>query len=308
LIAVDMDIDTTEVDREITKMEQRITALDAKLMPDRTVDGTIMRASVVAQKELIRLKRKRGDILGGKPQTDVTPAEPATPPPAVLREPFRITPTDVVRKRVDTGVPASKELQNELNTIFEKHAEADAIAWIEDEFHRHLQNCKDIKADRDTRYSQGAYISMLMVLARMNVETNAIAEFQRNRRVELQKRIAALESQLAFLQARSDEGRKLSKTIRQRRDKDGNLVADVFVEAPPLSVLEERIANLEARPTVKYLGVWKEGKSYVSGSMVTDRGSVWHCARATMQRPGSPPPNDDWVLACKRGQDGKGVR
>ena len=69
--------------------------------------------------------------------------------------------------------------------------------------------------------------------------------------------------------------------------------------------LRQRIAELEARPSVKYLGVWREDKVYSSGSMVTDQGSVWHAERATMTRPGT---SNDWVLAVKRGRDGKGAK
>jgi hypothetical protein len=286
--------------------------------------------------ETVQITRPPDDVPSGAHVSDgnmkTANFGPATPPPAVLREPFRIAPNNVVRKQVDTGVPSGKKLQDEFNAIFEKHAEADAIALIEDEFHGHLQNCKDIKADRATRYSQGNYISTLMVLARMNVEIRTIVEFQRNRRVELQKQIAALESQLASLQARSDEGRKLSKTITSRRDKDGNLVADVFVEAPPLSALEERIANLEAegikfavvplhqqirtlearaatleaRPWPKYEGIFETPKHYPEASFVTHDGSVWY-ANEDVQ--GDVPGfSRKWVLAVKHGRDARGVR
>lgn len=62
-----------------------------------------------------------------------------------------------------------------------------------------------------------------------------------------------------------------------------------------------RLEALEARPAVKYLGVYQQGKAYGAGNMVTDAGSVWHADRATMARPGS---SDDWTLAVKRGRDG----
>lgn len=272
----DLDFDTTEVDREIAKLEQRMDALGAKIMkPDRTADSTIIHAQIVVGEELRRLQQKRGDILGGKQAADVPPVAIApTPTPAVLREPFRITPKDEVRKKVDTGAPSSEENQRELQAIFDKHADADPLAVIEDEFQGHFEHCKEVDANRGALYSEGIYIATLMVLARMNIEMHAIAEFQRDRRRAIEARLDAFESQVPSLQTR---------------------------EAAP-SALEERIAALEARPTVKYLGVWKEGKAYVGGSMVTDKGSVWHADRATMQRPGA---SDDWVLAVKRGADGK---
>ena len=69
--------------------------------------------------------------------------------------------------------------------------------------------------------------------------------------------------------------------------------------------LKQRITELEQRPTVKYVGIWREGKVYASNSMVTDQGSVWFTERATLTRPGS---SDNWVLAVKRGRDGKDGR
>jgi hypothetical protein len=69
--------------------------------------------------------------------------------------------------------------------------------------------------------------------------------------------------------------------------------------------LEKRIAELEARPTVKYLGVYQQDKAYGSGSMVTASGGIWYANRATCDRPGS---SDAWTLAVKRGADGKDAR
>lgn len=66
--------------------------------------------------------------------------------------------------------------------------------------------------------------------------------------------------------------------------------------------LKQRVADLEARPVVKYLGTWAEGTEYREGSMVTHDGSTWHCSGATRDRPGASP---FWTLAVKRGRDGK---
>ena len=67
--------------------------------------------------------------------------------------------------------------------------------------------------------------------------------------------------------------------------------------------LHERIAALEARPVVRYMGVFAPGRSYPEGAMVTHGGSVWHAEKLTASTPGSSP--EDWVLAVKRGRDGK---
>lgn len=63
--------------------------------------------------------------------------------------------------------------------------------------------------------------------------------------------------------------------------------------------LEKRVAELEARPTLKYCGVWEKDWTYQPGNFATDQGGVWHCNTATKDRPGS---NMTWTLAVKQGK------
>lgn len=68
--------------------------------------------------------------------------------------------------------------------------------------------------------------------------------------------------------------------------------------------LEAHVIKLEQQPTMKYLGVWNLERTYFIGDFVTDDGSLWHCDKAcTGVRPGD---GVCWVLAVKRGRDGKG--
>ena len=67
--------------------------------------------------------------------------------------------------------------------------------------------------------------------------------------------------------------------------------------------LEARIKVLEARPTPEYKGIWATGTSYAEGSMVTHGGSVWHCNRATTDKPGDG--SAAWTLAVKHGKDAR---
>ncbi len=82
----------------------------------------------------------------------------------------------------------------------------------------------------------------------------------------------------------------------------GRVVADLGSQ---IVALEERVRTLEARPTVKYLGVWDPGRQYDEGNMVTRSGSVWHCNEPTNSEPGA---SNAWVLACKRGRNGRDAR
>lgn len=72
-----------------------------------------------------------------------------------------------------------------------------------------------------------------------------------------------------------------------------------------VAALEQRIAELEARPALKYLGTHAHGKRYSPGECCTHRGSLWHANRTTTATPGE---SDDWTLCVKRGSDGKDAR
>lgn len=70
--------------------------------------------------------------------------------------------------------------------------------------------------------------------------------------------------------------------------------------------LRKEIAELKARPSLKYEGVFDAQKVYTVGSFVTDDGSLWCCMEACVGvRPGN---SGAWQLAVKRGRDAKGSR
>jgi hypothetical protein len=75
--------------------------------------------------------------------------------------------------------------------------------------------------------------------------------------------------------------------------------------ASELKRLERGLAELKARPSMKYCGVWDPEKTYGIGDFVTDDGSIWHCE---VQCTGVRPPSSTWMLACKRGKDGRDKR
>lgn len=56
------------------------------------------------------------------------------------------------------------------------------------------------------------------------------------------------------------------------------------------------IAELKARRTLSYEGVWQQ-REYHRGAIVTHSGSAWHCNRNTTQKPGA---SSDWVLMVKK--------
>jgi len=94
---------------------------------------------------------------------------------------------------------------------------------------------------------------------------------------------------------------------------DTEMLADVVVEAIKVAIaprdakiaaLEQRIAELEARPAMKDAGVWKAGTVYDAGAIVSHGGSGWICS-ATHCAVGSEPSHDFFRLFVKAGRDGR---
>ncbi len=85
----------------------------------------------------------------------------------------------------------------------------------------------------------------------------------------------------------------------------GQVVASLQREwRKELAILERRVAELEARPSMKYLGVWDPHVQYNVGNLVTKAGSIWHANKSTRSEPGT---STDWQLAVKRGKNGREV-
>ena len=66
-----------------------------------------------------------------------------------------------------------------------------------------------------------------------------------------------------------------------------------------LKAIEERLATIETRPSVRYAGVWSDGRSYTEGNIVTYAGGLWFCQGKTTTKPNSGGP---WQLIVKGGQ------
>jgi hypothetical protein len=64
--------------------------------------------------------------------------------------------------------------------------------------------------------------------------------------------------------------------------------------------LEKRIAQLEAKPTIKYCGTWTDGATYEKGDGVTHHGALWICKAQTAAEPSKD--FAGWQLAVKKGQ------
>jgi hypothetical protein len=78
------------------------------------------------------------------------------------------------------------------------------------------------------------------------------------------------------------------------------VLLDIFTkQKTQIDALGARLASLEAKPHVKFCGVWKAGGTYEPGDAATHQGGLWICKVAT---PGEPSKDFvGWQLAVKRG-------
>jgi hypothetical protein len=125
---------------------------------------------------------------------------------------------------------------------------------------------------------------------------------------------SALAPVLATLQAQHEQIVEL-----QRRIQDDSLTKELA-----LGRLRERVAVVEVRPPVpgppgepgqpgkdgadgkpglEFVGVFRDGKTYEKGHVVTWGGSSWHCNEATESKPGDG--SKVWTLMVKHGRDAK---
>jgi hypothetical protein len=63
--------------------------------------------------------------------------------------------------------------------------------------------------------------------------------------------------------------------------------------------LEQRVQALEAKPHVKFCGVWKANGTYGPGDAATHHGGLWICKVATAGEPSKD--FVGWQLAVKKG-------
>jgi len=77
--------------------------------------------------------------------------------------------------------------------------------------------------------------------------------------------------------------------------------------ADRLATLQQKIKELEERPTISYEKTFSVDKVYKPGNLTTHQGSLWH---ANVETRGVTPGDGNvaWTLIVKRGRDGKDAR
>jgi hypothetical protein len=65
-----------------------------------------------------------------------------------------------------------------------------------------------------------------------------------------------------------------------------------------LAPLRAKVAELEARPVIKFCGPWRSGAAYPKDGLIVYGGSLWIALRDTTARPNA---SDDFQLVVKKG-------
>jgi hypothetical protein len=112
------------------------------------------------------------------------------------------------------------------------------------------------------------------------------------------------------------DGRLIRTGIRDGKDGDRGNDGFGFDDMDVAVLDDDRTIELSFRrgeeekaftlkwPTMIYRDVFKEGTEYQQGDVVTWAGSLWHCNKATTEKPGT----ESWTLAAKKGRDGKDAK
>jgi hypothetical protein len=257
-------VDTSELDREIAEAERRQVELDGKIFRNVGIAESDDNAIHV---RALRAERKRLIAAAAEPEARAAPVTPRA-----LRPPGRIFPTAVdqvakLKAEMQAEAEATGVLPHhqEFERLFQKYSEANPVGRVEDELHQFIG---DPSLQGHTAYTGGVHCGSLKYLAALECNIQTLGEFLRNRRVEIEGRVKAIED--------SDLNAKLQAAL-------------------------ERIEKLERRPTIIDCGVWCDGR-FASGSLVTFKGSAFIAQCDTSAKPEE---SRDWRLAVKRGRDGK---
>ena len=267
-----MTVDVSTIDRQISELEKRRIDLDRKMKPNAQApfDGSAMEAWSLVDKEIASLQRKRSRDLAGIEET--APASP--PPPALPPVPRRIS------DRADASALPGWFPGNLIEASARKKIAAETLELVP----AILQSIEDQIDDQHPRNGHAITLTMAHYVA-------LISEL-----VKLNGDMHMMGGVTDFL-------------FRELAAKIGNLEKSAAPVADELTVLRARINRLEGElrdnPLPKYRGVWTPG-SYEKNNFCTFSGSIWIASCLTTTKPGSE--GSAWVLAVKRGVDGKDAR
>lgn len=101
--------------------------------------------------------------------------------------------------------------------------------------------------------------------------------------------------------------RAIAAMPRPKDGKDGIQVEDMVLDGRTLKLMAgDKVLKQLNLPIPVYRGVWTDKEVYEQHDMVTFGGNVWNAAKSDklQEKPGTAG-NDSWVLAVRKGRDGK---
>jgi hypothetical protein len=122
-------------------------------------------------------------------------------------------------------------------------------------------------------------------------EQETAKDYREQSITDLTRRVAHLERRIVKMVPKDLIFEAVGIALGKARKEIDALVVAVRDE---FRAIDARIDQLEAHG-VKYVGTFEQGRVYVPGEIVTDRGSMWACLRETTGRP----PSDSWQLSAK---------
>jgi hypothetical protein len=158
----------------------------------------------------------------------------------------------------------------------------------------------------DTRFEGGPPIGVRQAIVahrRLVAQEKAAAEQRQNGDAEvadLHRRVDALEQALA------DDGdyttgivEGVAEVMPRFFEKELRLAGPTLIGelTAKVNALEEKVADLEAKPSMRYRGIWDESEIYAKGDVTTLAGGAWVAVSNPIDRPGKP--DSGWQLAVK---------
>lgn len=132
----------------------------------------------------------------------------------------------------------------------------------------------------------------------------AIREGRSPATIERQASGGALWRRIAAIGEAEMDKSRASEDYRSVGPTFGSIMVGTNTSVAMVRGLCNHIDDLERRLTespLKYVGVWKSDQTFPANSFVTFNGCIWHTEKATDRKPGE----GDWIMAVKRGRDGK---
>jgi hypothetical protein len=260
------------IEFHLSALRKRLAELDEKLVPNRDgkIDRAVSDAMVAVEARIADLERLRASALAGEGVTSLQIAVAAGE-----KKPPQIEPISrqLHSLRLPRAISTAAERAAYAAKVKQRSADPDPLSSAQ----RERMNALHAEFTEDALVRIGAKLDDYREAA--GESKNAVVAYTEGANVALTLLLADLWADLRSCIAYNREERL---------------------------ALEARVADLEARGSIEYRGIWAADTKYKSGNAVTHDGSMWIATADTQGvRPGD---TAFWKLAVKRGRDGRDAR